>query len=188
MGVKDPRLWLAAAVLWGCAEATFFFIVPDVLLTAAVLVFGLSRAFRFAVVAAIAAALGGLFMMRWGAQDAESARTFLLSVPLIGDDLITRVQAENNGAWPVNLTLGAVTGAPYKIYAVEAGAAGINAALFAIVSFIARLLRFSLAIGLAAGGFALARRFGLQRLNAAGLAFAWSLIYAAYFAIRSGVH
>lgn len=183
--MKDPRLWFAGAAVWGFAEATFFFIVPDVLLTAAVLVFGLARAFRLAGFTALAAAFGGLVMMRWGAQDAEGAKSFLLSVPLIGEDLIARVQAEMQGAWPLNLTLGAVTGAPYKVYAVEAGAADVNAVLFAIVSFTARLLRFSLAIGLAAGGFALARRFGLRRFNAIGLALVWAAIYATYLVIRS---
>ena len=123
MGVKDPRLWLAGAVLWGFAEATFFFIVPDLLLTAAALAFGLRRAFRLAAFTALAAAFGGLLMMRWGAGDADAARASLLSVPLLGDDLLARVQQEMQGAWPVNLALGAVTGAPYKSYAVEAGAA-----------------------------------------------------------------
>lgn len=186
--MKNPRLWLAAAAVWGFAEATFFFVVPDVLLTAAVLVFGLRRAFRLAVFAALAAVAGGLFMMRWGASDIEAARGFLLSVPLVGHDLLTRVEAEMQGLWPVGLTLGAVTGAPYKIYAVEAGAAGVNMLLFALVSFFARLLRFSLAMGLAAGGFALARRLGLRRLNAIGLAFAWCAIYAAYVMIRMNAH
>ncbi|WP_425409933.1 hypothetical protein [Hyphococcus sp.] len=184
MGIRDPKLWLAGAALWGFAEATFFFIVPDVLLTAAVLVFGLARAFRLAVVSAFSASAGGLIMIIWGAGDIDGARTFLLGVPLIGDDLIHRVSAEMNGAWPVNMTLGAVTGAPYKIYAVEAGGAGVNPLLFAIVSFGARLMRFTLAIGIAAGGFALAQRLGLARLNAAGLALVWAGLYAAYVWIR----
>lgn len=188
MGIRDPRLWFAAAALWGFAEATFFFVVPDVLLTASLLVFGLRRAFRLAVVAALAAAVGGLLMMRWGAGDIEAARDFLLSVPLVGDDLLMRVEAEMRGSWPVGLALGAVTGAPYKIYAVEAGAAGVNAFLFAFVSFFTRLLRFSLAIGIAAGGFALARRSDLQRLNPVGLALVWSAIYAAYVVIRMNAH
>lgn len=184
MGMRDPRIWLAGAVLWGFSEATFFFIVPDLLLTAAVLVFGLSRAFKFSVIAAVAAAIGGLAMLSFGASNAEAARTFLLSVPLIGEDLLMRVQMEMQGAWPVHLTAGAVTGAPYKIYAVEAGAAGVHPIFFLIVSFVARLLRFSLAISLAAGGFALSRRIGLRRLNAPGLALAWAAIYVAYIAVR----
>jgi membrane protein YqaA with SNARE-associated domain len=184
MGMKDLRLWFVAAALWGIAEATFFFIVPDILLTAAVLVFGFAMALRFAVAAAAAAALGGLIMMQWGASDPEAARALLLSVPLIGPDLLDRVDAEIAGAWPVNLTLGAVTGAPYKIYAVEAGAASINPALFAVASIIARISRFALAIGLAWAGFALGRRLGLERWNGAGLAAIWALIYGSYVYIR----
>ena len=188
MGVKDPRIWLAGAAIWGFSEATFFFIVPDLLLTASVLVFGLSRAFKLSIIAAFAAAIGGVVMLWLGASDIEMSRGFLLSVPLIEEDLLTRVHTEMQGAWPMHLAVGAVTGAPYKIYAVEAGAAGVNGIFFVIVSFFARLLRFSLAIGLAAGGFALSRRFGLQRLNAPGLVLAWAMIYAAYIAVRLSAH
>ena len=36
-------MWFVAAALWGISEATFFFVVPDVLITATVLRFGLRR-------------------------------------------------------------------------------------------------------------------------------------------------
>lgn len=184
MGVKTTRLWLSGAALWGFAEATFFFVAPDLLLTAAVLAFGLQRAFRLSLAAAGAAALGGLAMWTWGASDADAARGFLLCVPLIGEDLLARVQAEMAGLWPLELTLGAITGAPFKIYAVEAGAAGINPVSFALMGFLARLARFSLAIGLTALGAALAARLGLKRIVPAGLAAAWLAIYAVYVSVR----
>ena len=183
-GMKSARLWLAGAVLWGFAEATFFFIVPDLLLTAAVLVFGLRRAFRLSLAAAGAAALGGLVMWAWGAGEPQAARAFLLSVPLVGDDLITRVEGEMAGFWPLHLTLGAITGAPFKVYAVEAGAAGIDPVLFALAGFFARLARFTLAIALTALGASLAARIGLSRIVPYGLAGCWLAIYAVYAAIR----
>ena len=184
MGVRTARLWLAGAVLWGFAEATFFFVVPDLVLTAAVLVFGLRRAFRFSLAAAGAAALGGVLMWNFGASDPQAARGFLLSVPLIGDDLLARVADEMAGLWPLKLTLGAISGAPFKIYAVEAGAAGIDPALFAFTGFIARLARFSLAIALTAIGAALAARLGLKCLVPYGLAGCWLAIYAVYVSVR----
>ncbi len=184
MGIRDPRLWLAGALVWGFAEATFFFIVPDLLLTAAVLVFGLSRAFRLSIAAAVAATAGGLLMMIWGASDAAAARGFLLSVPLIGEDLLFRVHGEMEGVWFVDLAAGAITGAPFKIYAVEAGAAGINPLIFALAGFVARLARFSLAIGLAALGAAIAKRLGLKRIVPYGLALAWAGICAFYISTR----
>ena len=186
IALKDQRLWFAGAALWGFAEATFFFVVPDLLLTAAVLVFGLSRAFRFATVAACGAAVGALPMVIWGAVDADAARAFLMSVPLIGEDLLSRVHSEVEGFWPWRLTMGALTGAPFKIYAVEAGAAGVSPFLFALIGYGARLARFTLAIGLTALGARLAERLGLKRLVPYGLAVVWALIYAFYIAHRLG--
>lgn len=187
MGMKNAKWWGAGAVLWGFSEATFFFVVPDLLLTAAVLVFGLKTAFRLSLAAAGAAVTGGLLMWLWGAHDPGAACEFLLSVPLIGLDLTMRVAAEMTGAWPLNLTLGAITGAPFKIYAVEAGAVGVNPILFAIVGFVARLARFSLAIGLTALGAALAKRIGLGRIVPYGLGIAWLAIYASYVSMRLAV-
>jgi membrane protein YqaA with SNARE-associated domain len=184
--MKRARLWFTGAALWGLAEATFFFIVPDLLLTAAVVALGFRFGLRLACVAAGAAVAGGLIMWAFGANDIDGARAFLLTVPLIGADLLARVQMEIAGSWPVNLTLGAITGAPYKIYAVEAGAAGIHPLLFAVVSFTARLARFALAIGLTALGASLAARLGLRRIVPFGLALAWAAIYAVYIQARLG--
>lgn len=184
MSMTNRRFWLVAALIWGMAEATFFFVVPDLLLTASVLFFGLAFALRLAAAAAGAAALGGLLMWTWGANDVQGVHAFLLSVPLIGADLLARVKTEIAGAWPLNLTLGAVTGAPFKIYAAEAGAAGINPAGFAIVGFLARFIRFALAIGLTTAGAMAARTFGLGRWIGAGLALVWIAIYAVYVAAR----
>ena len=184
MGVSHTRWWFAGAILWGLAEATFFFVVPDLLLTGAVICLGLKAAFRLSAAAAGAAVLGGLIMWFWGSHGLNAAREFLLSVPLIGPDLTTRVAEEMTGLWPLNLTLGAITGAPFKIYAVEAGAYGVNPVLFAVVGFCARLARFSLAIGLTALGVALANRLGLSRLVLYGLAACWIMIYAYYLVVR----
>lgn len=184
MGVKDRRLWLAAAALWGFAEATAFFIVPDVMLTAAVLALGFAAAMRCAVFAAVAATAGGLLMFLWGANDAEPARNFLLHVPLIGADLLTRVEAEIRGAWALTTAMGAITGAPYKIYAVEAGVAGLSPQLFAVVSFVARFARFALTIGVVAVGARVLRRVGADRFAPWALAAFWTAIYGAYVFIR----
>ena len=190
MGIKDQRMWVVAAALWGFAEATFFFIVPDLLLTASILFFGFAFALRLAGIAAVGAVLGGMVMYGWSAS-AGSPTSFLLSIPLIGEDLLTRVAGEMGSAsarpWPVSLTLGAISGAPYKLYAVEAGALGINPVFFAVVSLFARGLRFVLAIAIAGAGFALAERLGLKFLRGPGLVIAWGAIYALYATIRLSI-
>ncbi|NNL87792.1 MAG: hypothetical protein HKP25_01870 [Marinicaulis sp.] len=184
MVLNHQRVWFAAAFLWGLAEATFFFIVPDVLLTASVILFGLAFALRLAGAAVIGAILGGAIMWRWGAAEPEAAREFLLSIPLVGDDLLSRASDEMKSLWPVNLTLGAVTGAPYKIYAVEVGAGGVNFWPFMIVSFFARLARFALLIGLFTGGYLTLRRFGRARWDWRFHGGVWLAVYAAYTAVR----
>lgn len=181
---KDQRLWFAAAALWGASEATFFFIVPDVMLTASVLVLGLAVAARLCLVAALGAIAGGAAMYLWGASDGESARVFLGAVPLIGEDLLTRVRGEIDGFWPGALTLGAVTGAPFKIYAVEAGAAGVNKAAFIAVGFFARSFRFLLAVGGTAIAFALLSRMGRAHWRGPAWALFWTAMYIAYSAAR----
>ena len=115
-------IWIAAAAVWGFAEATLFFIVPDVLLTYAVLKFGLKRALQLSAVAAAAAVLGGIVLWLWSGEDAEAARHAMLMVPAVGPDLLARAGRETAGFWPLDLVVGAVTGMPYKLYAVEAGA------------------------------------------------------------------
>ena len=182
--MSSQKLWLAGACLWAFAEATFFFVVPDVLLTAAVLTFGLALTLRLAAVASLAAAIGGFIMWRWGVQDAESARAFLLSVPLIGQDLLVRVQTEIAGNWPLNLTKGAVTGAPYKIYAVDAGASGISLYAFFLVSVVARFARFAFGAAAFAAAVYVVRRMGLAKLTPWLLAGVWVLIYGVYIVQR----
>ena len=53
---------IAIAALWGLAEATLFFVVPDVAISVFTLIRGIPAGLRAALAAAIAAAIGGLAM------------------------------------------------------------------------------------------------------------------------------
>lgn len=178
------RIALALAAIWGLAEATFFFIVPDVLLTAVLLALGWAVALRAVAAAALCAALGGLAMRSWGARDIEAARAAMLDIPLVGADLLARAGEAFAGPWAFELARGAITGVPYKLYAIEAGAADIDGAGFFAVSLVARAARFLLALGVAAAGFRLAAWLGLRSLRGPGLALAWAGLYAYYVAAR----
>lgn len=178
-------IWLLAAALWGFAEATLFFIVPDVFLTAAAVHLGLSKALRLCVAAAVGATIGGVLMWHWGAADADTARHALLHVPAIAEDLLTRVRAETAQGWAAHLALGPLTGTPYKIYAVEAGAANINAFVFAAVSFVARLPRFLVTTVLAAAVHAYMNRRDVVVSPYVILAIVWIVNYAIYFYLRN---
>jgi membrane protein YqaA with SNARE-associated domain len=180
---KPPgeRIWQHAAALWGFAEAILFFVVPDVLLSFAVLRFGWRRAIASAVAATFGALVGGALMFAWGSQDASGAEAALDLVPAIAPGIISATREAMTGAWPSKLFVGAVSGVPYKIYAVEAGAAGINLIAFLGVSAAARFARFAGTIIITELGRRILAGMGQARWAHAVLSGFWLCLYAAYF-------
>lgn len=178
-------IWVVLALLWGAAEASLFFIVPDVLLTAATLRSGWRAGLGLSALAAFAAALTGIVMWLWGRDDPAGARQVMLMVPAIGPDLLARTAHEMAGYWPLQLFRGAITGVPYKLYAIEAGARHVPLLPFILVSFTARLARFALSVALTTAGAALLERLGRRQWRYGVLALGWMLVYAVYFTIRA---
>ncbi|MCP5278999.1 MAG: hypothetical protein H6935_11645 [Thiobacillus sp.] len=170
-----------AAFLWGLAEATLFFIVPDVLLSAAAL-----HRLKTALVAcawATAGALpGGLALYLWGRAAPAEAWTVLDRVPAIRPAMQADVSASLAEHGLAALFLGPLTGTPYKLYAVAAGQQGFDLIPFLLASVPARAARFVLVCLLAytvsrllAGRFSTPARYGI-------LAACWLVFYGAYFA------
>jgi membrane protein YqaA with SNARE-associated domain len=141
---------LVLAFAWGLAEATFFFIVPDVLLTL-IACRALKPALKATTVALGGALLGGALIYAIGQRDPVTARAFLDQVPAISPALIARVasQVGENGLWAV--LMGPMKGIPYKIYAVEWGAREGSFIEFMLISIPARYIRFFLAAVFARG-------------------------------------
>ena len=86
------RLWLAG--LWGFAEATLFFIVPDVLLTWIAVRHGTRQAVMASFAAVAGAMLGGVVMYTWAVHDPALARTVVSAVPAIPASMISGVSAD----------------------------------------------------------------------------------------------
>lgn len=174
---RGPK-WFAMA--WGFAEATLFFIVPDVLLSAAAL-----GHFRTALLLLLwtlfGALLGGGLMYAWGAFDGASARAAVAMVPAVSVGMLEAVRADLllNGA--LAIVMGPFQGIPYKTYAVQAAATGVSPALFMLVSIPARALRFLAVSMLAAfiSGVILAR-VSIQTKRWL-LAICWIVFYGTYF-------
>ena len=172
---------LIVAVAWGFAEATFFFLVPDVLLSAIAIADW--RLALLACLASLAGALaGGALMYRAGRRPDGAVRAFLLRIPGISPAMLERVAAEITSRGLRAVLLGPMSGTPYKLYAVEAGRRGLSPGGFLLVSVPARLVRFVavtlLAAWLAHGVFPAlpaATRY-------AAWAVAWIAFYAWYFA------
>jgi membrane protein YqaA with SNARE-associated domain len=175
---------IAVAALWGFAEATLFFIVPDVWISLAAL--RDRRAGLLACLASVAGALaGGLVMYAWGSKDPEGAAGALAAVPAVSRRMIEQVRSSLSSTGFLSLFIGPLTGTPYKIYAVESGAVGASLPLFLLVSIPARGARFLL-VALAAS-WASRRPLGdwpLRRKRAAAIVL-WVVFYAVYFALKS---
>ena len=178
-------IWVIVACVWGVAEATVFFIVPDVILTYATVRHGWRAGFKLAIFAATSAALAGIGMWMWGHFDPVAAEHALLMVPAIGPDQLARSSREMAGFWPLNLLLGAITGVPYKLYAVAAGRHGVNLAAFAVASYVARLARFAFSVGVTDLGLKILRYLGQECWAYHLLTAGWVMLYAVYFTLRA---
>jgi membrane protein YqaA with SNARE-associated domain len=172
-----------AAFIWGVAEATLFFFVPDVLLSYIGLKRGVRPAVRASIIAAVGASLGGVIMYLWSTSDAGSAREAVLAVPSISEAMAARAEGAMAENWFVATLLGPLSSTPFKLYAILAPAAGAPLPLFALASIAARLPRFLIvSIGVSLVGHALSRWLSeKQRLWV--LIGAWLLFYAAFFAL-----
>jgi hypothetical protein len=173
-----------AAFIWGVAEATLFFFVPDVLLTYIGLKRGVKPAARASLIAAIGAAVGGSLMYMWSAADPAAARAVVLAVPAISEAMAQQAAEAMRGDWFLATLTGPLTSTPYKLYAVLAlHAGGATLPAFALASIIARLPRFLIvSIGASLIGRVLTPRIS-PRMQTWLLVGAWVLFYAAFFAL-----
>lgn len=158
MGLKAR--FLAAAVFlsffWGFAEATVFFIVPDVLISLCA-IFSRSLLLRAALAALAGALIGGAGIYLAASHAPAFVSAVMRSVPFVTELMIAKVRNEyaDVGNWA--LFSGPLSGTPYKLYAFAAPPyAGL--ATFLAVSIPARLLRF-----LAVGGSSLLAAYALRR-------------------------
>jgi hypothetical protein len=177
---RGNRLVLLAAALWGFAEATLFFIVPDVLLTFLAQI-GLRRALLASLAAACGALAGGAALYAFVLAAPETATSVLLAVPGISPELVSRVAVLLGGDLFPGLAAGALSGAPYKLFVAEAAMTGVPLSTFLTASLPARLLRFALAS--AASWLVFTRLLGGLKLRTKRLLLGgfWLVFYAGYF-------
>jgi membrane protein YqaA with SNARE-associated domain len=177
---KPRTNWAGLAFAWGLAEATVFFIVPDVLITRIALR-DFRRAWSVILWALAGALLGGVVLWFAAGHGAVGPlfRTFSY-LPGINLDLIARTGHALLDEGPRAVVIGGLTGQPYKLFAAHAGAQQLALPVFLVASLIARLLRFVATAFLA---WLIGR--ALQRQPAAVVArlhlLAWAAFYLIYF-------
>lgn len=136
MGVK-----YFVAFLWGLAEATLFFLVPDIWLTILARQ-GLRTALLACAYALGGALLGGMLMYYWGAEDITGLIAVLDGIPAVNQTMIQETAAQMGDTGLTAMLFGPLSGTPYKIYAGFAGHLDYALWLFLLLSVPARLLRF----------------------------------------------
>ncbi|MDZ4735480.1 MAG: hypothetical protein SGJ07_03950 [Rhodospirillaceae bacterium] len=172
-------LLLLIAFLWGAAEASFFFIVPDLWISFVAMRRGTIAGLRAASLAAAGAVIGGVVLWHLTLADPVAIDSFLIALPGIDAAMRAEVSDAMAAGWFGAIVAGGVSGIPYKLFVAEAATRAIDPALFFVVSVFARLLRF-LAVGWLAA-FVSGRLPTHWRLPV--WAAFWLALYAGYFAL-----
>jgi membrane protein YqaA with SNARE-associated domain len=131
------------ALAWGFAEATLFFIVPDVWLTFVAVIDG-TLAVRANVAAICGALIGGCVTYCWARVNPAEARRAIGAVPGISAAMVARVGRDVHEQGSRAILWGPLRGVPYKIYAAAAGAERRPLVPFLLVSIPARIPRMAL--------------------------------------------
>jgi membrane protein YqaA with SNARE-associated domain len=190
-GVGTRTFWEAftrsrsAAIIalgWGFAEATLFFVVPDVWIGLLAL-FSWRAGLRGVVWAVTGALIGGALMYGVGAQlDRDRSARLLDVVPAISTGMIEQVEAEMRERGPASMLLGPLRGTPYKIYARTAGLQEQPLGAVLLWTIPARGARFVLVAAVAALYGWLVRRITLRTGWLIGpYLLAWTVFYVGYF-------
>lgn len=170
------------ALLWAFAEATLFFIVPDVWISIVALK-DKRKGLVACLFAVTGALIGGTIMFYWGQADSRTVNDILNIIPAIRIADIQKVQSDLRSQGAVAVLLGPLFGIPYKIYAANAHSV-ISIIPFLLISIPARIIRFVLV--------ALITPYVTDKLlrNASStrktqvISIVWIIFYALYFYIR----
>jgi membrane protein YqaA with SNARE-associated domain len=170
-----PGLW--AAAVWGFAEGTVFFLVPDILITF-VAMFSARKSVQHTAAVLGGSLLAGALLFLLAASGQQWVVDTVKHVPFIRERMVdqTRADFERYGAGA--LLRGPSSGIPYKVYAVQAPRY-TTLWMFLLFSIPARLERFIVAWA----GFAMAGLWLRQhpRFAIAVHALFWVVIYSWYW-------
>lgn len=178
-GLRPVPDWLC--LLWGFAESTFFFIIPDVALGWASL--GSARAGIRAAAGIVAGSLlGGIAMYLAAVMAPEAMLRAVAAVPFVSAAMIATVDEALLRAGSLALLEGPGSGIPYKVYAVLAPG-HVDLLRFALISIPARLERLVLSWAVFSIAGRVLRPVLARHKRATALAYGliWIAIYAYYW-------
>jgi len=178
-GLWRPPAWLG--FLWGFAEGTLFFIIPDVLLSWASLAGARCgvRLLRAILAGALAA---GIVMYAWAFAEPAQSHSVVAAVPFVRERMFEKVTEDYREHGLTGMLYGPSSGVPYKVYAVLAPSQH-QPLLFILLSIPARLERLALSWLVFTGiGWAFHRWIRHHRRLTTGLfVIFWLITYAIYW-------
>ena len=183
----SSRVWFTSwpgvsiSFLWGFAEATFFFVIPDVFLSLAAILGG-RRTWTHILAAIAGAVFGGALLFQWSMERPATAHAAVCRVPFIREGMFNKVDDGLRKHGMLAVATGSATGMPYKLYAVEAPRF-TTARVFLLATPFVRSFRF-LAVWLLSTEISqwLRRRFGMGTSTLLAIhAVVWIAIYAFYW-------
>ncbi len=170
------------AAIWGFAEATLFFLVPDIWFS----VQGrknLHRGLLACVYGLVGALLGGVVIYLWSGADPDGAAKLISRVPAIGPTMFEQVGESLKSDGIGALLMGPFLGIPYKVYAAQASTAGIGLGAFFLASIPARLLRFVCITAVVHYTAHYCKRRGWVAEPLPFILCAWLVFYVFYFSV-----
>jgi membrane protein YqaA with SNARE-associated domain len=167
------------ALLWGFAEATLFFIIPDVWISILALQNG-TEALIACLYTLAGAMTGGSIMYFTGRVDVQKWNKLLSKIPAIRSRDIQKVQVDLTRSGIKAVLTGPPQGIPYKIYAVNAHSV-MSIWAFLLISIPARVIRFIIVAVMTTflserflSAFSMANKIWITLLM-------WAIFYTVYF-------
>jgi membrane protein YqaA with SNARE-associated domain len=179
---SDSKAALALAFVWGLAEATLFFIVPDVCL-GLIALFNWRKGLLTTLCALAGAMIGGTIMYILGANNPTGMNHVLVSIPLIHINMVDLAYSQLQSAGLVMMVTGPKEGIPYKVFAVQSGILGLPLLQFVLMTIPARMIRFVIVVLLVGTIGVIFRKFIKKYpiVFVVTYAYVWLCIYIAYY-------
>ena len=174
---------MIAALLWGFSEATLFFIIPDVILTA-IAVKGFKKGFYASLIALAGALIGGSTMYLLAVYHYDFAYQLVERVPAISEEMLEKVKYSLEEQGLFSMVIGPIGGIPYKTFAIMAPSNGISFMEFLLASVPARFVRFFLTSTLAWFLANICFKQLSLRVKYTVWFIVWIIVYCIYFSIH----
>lgn len=174
---------MIAALLWGFSEATLFFIIPDVILTA-IAIKGFKKGFYASLIALAGALIGGSIMYLLAVYHFDFVYQLVEKVPAISEEMLEKVNRNLEGHGLIAMIVGPIGGIPYKAFAIMAPSNGIGFMEFLLASVPARFVRFFLTSTLAWFLANICFKQLSLRVKYTVWLIVWIIVYCIYFSIH----